>query len=48
MRKLDLALFLLGETALTQAELTEAARWLGYPRKPQEPDRLMRVQPVKN
>jgi hypothetical protein len=43
MRKLDAALFLLGQTALTQAELSEWAARLGFQREPEDPGQLMRV-----
>lgn len=49
MRKVDLALFLLGETALTRREVTELARDLGYRRDVDEKNagELVRVQPAE-
>jgi hypothetical protein len=42
----DLALFLLGETALSQGELSEWAARFGFDRRPEDPGRLMRVVPA--
>jgi hypothetical protein len=47
VRRLDLALFLLGETAMTQGELARCAAYLGYHREPPDPGQLMRVQPAR-
>jgi hypothetical protein len=46
VRRLDLALFLLGETALSQRELAEWAARFGFDRRPDDPGRLMRVLPA--
>jgi hypothetical protein len=46
LRRVDLALFLLGETALSQGELSEWAARFGFDRRPDDPGRLMRVLPA--
>jgi hypothetical protein len=47
MRRLDLALFLFGETALTRGELAQWAARFGFERDPgAESGQLMHVVPV--
>jgi hypothetical protein len=49
MRKLDLAFFLVGETALTNQELYDWAKSLGWVgRPPGNPDLLVRAKAVKD